>query len=60
MNVKELAENVCYGREDLMRVAESMANDFGNFYISEELCAAMADAAVELLSKIRTHKKTES
>jgi len=47
------ANSVCFGREDLMRVAETMANEYGNSNVSEELCAAMADAAFEFLKLIR-------
>lgn len=50
------AYDVSYGRDDLMVVAENIASEFGNDDVSEDLCAAMADAACEFLKKIRTKK----
>lgn len=46
-------ENICYGREDLMRASEQMCHDFGNDAVSEELCSVMADAACEFLKQIQ-------
>jgi len=42
-------EDICYGRDDLMSVAEDMANSMGNINIAEDLCQKMADAANEFL-----------
>ena len=50
-SVQGNAELVCYGRDDLLDVAEKMANEYGN--PGEDLCGAMADAAVKFLSQIR-------
>lgn len=52
MNEKK-AKEVCYGRDDLLNVAEIMANEFGNSDVGEELCGVMADAAVNFLKVIR-------
>ena len=51
--LKQRAEEVCYGREDLLQVAEVMANEYGNPSVGEELCGVMAEAAEKFLSKIR-------
>lgn len=50
---KRHTENVCYGREDLLQVAEQMAADFGNDSVGEELCGVLADAAYNYLIEIR-------
>lgn len=42
-------EDVCYGREDLLQVAEQMAADFGNDSVGEDLCCVLADAAYDYL-----------
>lgn len=47
------AKETCYGRDDLLEVAEVMANEYGNSRVGEELCGVMADAAVQWLSQIR-------
>lgn len=49
----EHCDEVCYGREDLLRVAEKMAEEFGNSDIDEELCGVMADAAAQYMKNIK-------
>lgn len=47
------AKRVCYGRDDLLAVAEAIADGYGNDEIMEELCGVMADAAYNFLKDIR-------
>jgi len=47
------AEALCYGREDLMRVAESIANQLGDIDIAEDLCDKMAQSAFEFVKHIQ-------
>lgn len=47
------AESLCYGRDDLMSVAESIANELGNIDIAEDLCDKMASAAVEFVKYLQ-------
>lgn len=44
--------NICYGRDDLLKVAEKMATEMGDINISEDLVNEMATAAFKLLTKI--------
>lgn len=46
-------EVLCYGREDLMKVAESIANELGDINIAEDLCQKMAESAVEFVKHIQ-------
>ena len=55
----DLAVETCYGRDDLLNVAEVIANEFGNSSVGEELCGVMADAAVKFLGDIYTEKKNK-
>ena len=41
--------NICYGRDDLLAVAESIANEVGEPNIAEDLCEHMAKAGAEFL-----------
>lgn len=52
-NVETDAESLCYGRDDLMRVAESVAAELGNIDIAEDLCNKMALAAVEFVKYLQ-------
>ena len=47
------AEELCYGREDLMRVAERIANELGNIDIAEDLCNKMASSACEFIKYLQ-------
>ena len=51
------AREVSYGRDDLLDVAEKMANEFCDAPIGEELCSIMADAAYQWLSTINPNKQ---
>lgn len=46
------ADMLCYGRDDLMEVAESIANELGDINIAEDLCDKMASAASEFVKQI--------
>ncbi len=43
-------DEICYGREDLMRVAENIANEVGEIDIAEDLCEVMAKAAADFVN----------
>ena len=43
---------ICYGRDDLLEVAEKMANEMGDVNIGESLVEVMAKAAHTHLSAI--------
>ena len=49
----EQARAVCYGRDDLLAVAEAMAEEYGGNADGEELCAVMANAAVDFLKQFK-------
>lgn len=44
--------SICYGRDDLLEVAEKMANEMGDVNIGESLVEVMAKAAHNHLSAI--------
>ena len=46
-------EQICYGRNDLLEVAEKMADEMGDINIAESLIEVMAKAAYDHLSKIK-------
>lgn len=46
------ADDLCYGREDLMRVAESIADEAGDINMAEQLCEEMASAAAKFVKRI--------
>ena len=45
----DIADELCYGRDDLMRVAESIATAAGDINMAEDLCDKMASAAKDFL-----------
>lgn len=45
-------DNLCYGREDLMQVAERIATELGDIDIAEDLCDKMAHAAKDFATEI--------
>lgn len=45
--------SICYGRDDLLAVAESIANEVGNIDIAEDLCEHMAKAGAEYLKYLK-------
>lgn len=45
-------EDICYGRDDLLAVAEKMADEMGNIDIAESLVEVMASAACNHLKEI--------
>lgn len=47
------AESLCYGREDLMRVSEAIANELGDIDIAEDLCNEMATTAVNFVKHLQ-------
>lgn len=49
-------EELCYGREDLMRVAESIATELGDIDIAEDLCDKMAKAAIDFIIDLKNGK----
>ena len=58
--LKESFGDVCYGRDDLLEVAERIANEFGNPSVGEELCGVMADAAAQFLKDIRQNPRWDA
>ena len=51
-NVDIDPDELCYGRDDLMEVAESIANELGDIDIAEDLCNEMATAAVKFVKHL--------
>ena len=49
-------DEICYGRDDLLAVAEKMAEEMGDIDIAESLIEEMANAAYKHLSQIKNGK----
>ena len=49
----EELEQLCYGREDLMNVAEKIATELGDIDIAEDLCEKMAKAAYDFAVHVK-------
>lgn len=45
---------VCYGRKDLLEVARTMASDYGNESVAEELAGVMTEAALRFLIEVQS------
>ena len=54
--VEKDVEEICYGRNDLLEVAEKMAEEMGDIDIAESLIEEMANAAYKHLSQIKDGK----